>query len=111
MRAPPSDAVQRARDAADALSELEHRRDADHRDLQELRDLLCRPHFKVSYRGYLWYISFYEGRTNSVLNGAFIVSFVPGKCWLRGERYGYLGGRASGTNKARVCFCSVIREL
>lgn len=49
VRAPPSDAVQRARDAADALRELEHRRDADHRDLQELRDLLCRPHFKVGF--------------------------------------------------------------
>lgn len=47
VRAPPSDAVQRARDAADALRELEHRRETDHRDLQELRDLLCRPHFKV----------------------------------------------------------------
>jgi calcium/calmodulin-dependent serine protein kinase len=47
VRAPPSDAVQRARDAADALRELEHRRDTDHRDLQELRDLLCRPHFKA----------------------------------------------------------------
>lgn len=47
VRAPPSDAVQRARDAADALSELEPRRDTDHRDLQELRDLLCRPYFKV----------------------------------------------------------------
>ncbi|KAJ3620984.1 hypothetical protein MTP99_003165 [Tenebrio molitor] len=47
VRAPPSDAVQRARDAADALRELEHRRDTDHRDLQELRDLLCRPHFKL----------------------------------------------------------------
>ncbi|XP_017776635.1 PREDICTED: peripheral plasma membrane protein CASK-like, partial [Nicrophorus vespilloides] len=46
VRAPPSDAVQRARDAADALREMEHRRDADHRDLQELRDLLCRPHIK-----------------------------------------------------------------
>lgn len=49
VRAPPGDAVQRAKDAADALRELEHRRDTDHRDLQELRDLLCRPHFKVSY--------------------------------------------------------------
>lgn len=48
VRAPPSDAVQRARDAADVLIELEHRRDVDHRDLQELRDLLCRPHFKVT---------------------------------------------------------------
>ncbi|CAH0553900.1 unnamed protein product [Brassicogethes aeneus] len=48
VRAPPSDAVQCARDAADALRELENRRDTDHRDLQELRDLLCRPHFKVS---------------------------------------------------------------
>ncbi|XP_044261759.1 peripheral plasma membrane protein CASK isoform X3 [Tribolium madens] len=47
IRAPPSDAVQRAKDAADALRELEHRRDTDHRDLQELRDLLCRPHFKA----------------------------------------------------------------
>ncbi|XP_063906651.1 peripheral plasma membrane protein CASK isoform X2 [Zophobas morio] len=47
VRTPPSDAVQRARDAADALRELEHRRDTDHRDLQELRDLLCRPHFKA----------------------------------------------------------------
>lgn len=47
VRAPPSDGVQKARDAADALRELEHRRDTDHRDLQELRDLLCRPHFKV----------------------------------------------------------------
>lgn len=46
-RPPPSDAVQRARDAADALRELEHRRDTDYRDLQELRDLLCRPHFKA----------------------------------------------------------------
>lgn len=52
-RAPQGDAVQRARDAADALSELENRRDADHRDLQELRDLLCRPHFKVSAGGSL----------------------------------------------------------
>ncbi|KAK9879254.1 hypothetical protein WA026_004104 [Henosepilachna vigintioctopunctata] len=49
IRTPPSDAVQRARDAADAIRELEHRRDADHRDLQELRDLLCRPHFKVRW--------------------------------------------------------------
>lgn len=49
VRAPPSDAVQRARDAADVLIELEHRRDIDHRDLQELRDLLCRPHFKVGF--------------------------------------------------------------
>lgn len=48
VRAPPSDAVQKARDVADALRELEHRRDTDHRDLQELRDILCRPHFKVS---------------------------------------------------------------
>lgn len=47
VRAPPGDGVQRARDAADALREMDHRRDADHRDLQELRDLLCRPHFKV----------------------------------------------------------------
>lgn len=49
IRMPLSEAVQSARDAADALRELEHRRDADHRDLQELRDLLCRPHFKVSF--------------------------------------------------------------
>lgn len=48
VRTPPSDGVQCARDAADALRELEHRRDTDHRDLQELRDLLCRPHLKVS---------------------------------------------------------------
>ncbi|XP_074041488.1 peripheral plasma membrane protein CASK isoform X3 [Leptinotarsa decemlineata] len=47
IRAPLNDAVQSARDAADALRELEHRRDTDHRDLQELRDLLCRPHFKA----------------------------------------------------------------
>ncbi|XP_018580227.1 peripheral plasma membrane protein CASK [Anoplophora glabripennis] len=47
LRPPISDAVQNARDAADALRELEHRRDTDHRDLQELRDLLCRPHFKA----------------------------------------------------------------
>lgn len=47
VRAPPSDAGQRVRDAVDALRELEHRRDVDHRDLQELRDLLSRPHFKV----------------------------------------------------------------
>ncbi|CAG9815741.1 unnamed protein product [Phaedon cochleariae] len=46
VRAPTIDAVQSARDAADALRELEHRRDADRRELQELRDLLCRPHFK-----------------------------------------------------------------
>ncbi|CAG9857160.1 unnamed protein product [Phyllotreta striolata] len=46
LRAPLNDAVQCARDAADALRDLEHRRDADYRDLQELRDLLCRPHFK-----------------------------------------------------------------
>ncbi|KAJ8920366.1 hypothetical protein NQ315_005230, partial [Exocentrus adspersus] len=46
LRTPLIDAVQSARDAADALRELDHRRDADHRDLQELRDLLCRPHFK-----------------------------------------------------------------
>ncbi|XP_050500704.1 peripheral plasma membrane protein CASK-like [Diabrotica virgifera virgifera] len=48
LRAPLNDAVQCARDAADALRDLEHRRDTDYRDLQELRDLLCRPHFKVS---------------------------------------------------------------
>ncbi|XP_049821194.1 peripheral plasma membrane protein CASK isoform X2 [Aethina tumida] len=47
LRPPQSDAVQIARDAADALRELENRRDTDHRDLQELRDLLCRPHFKA----------------------------------------------------------------
>ncbi|XP_056634547.1 peripheral plasma membrane protein CASK isoform X1 [Diorhabda sublineata] len=46
LRAPLNDAVQCARDAADILRELEHRRDIDYRDLQELRDLLCRPHFK-----------------------------------------------------------------
>lgn len=48
IRMPMNEAVQSSRDTADALRELEHRRDADHRDLQELRDLLCRPHFKVS---------------------------------------------------------------
>ncbi|XP_057652901.1 peripheral plasma membrane protein CASK isoform X5 [Diorhabda carinulata] len=46
LRAPLNGAVQCARDAADILRELEHRRDIDYRDLQELRDLLCRPHFK-----------------------------------------------------------------
>lgn len=47
VRAPPNDAVQRARDVVDALRELDHRRDVDHRDLQELRDLLNRHHFKA----------------------------------------------------------------
>lgn len=49
LRTPLNDAVQCARDAADALRDLEHRRDTDFRDLQELRDLLCRPHFKVKF--------------------------------------------------------------
>ncbi|XP_045461398.1 peripheral plasma membrane protein CASK isoform X2 [Harmonia axyridis] len=47
IRVPPSDAVQRARDVADALRELEHRRDVDNRDLQELRDLLGNSFFKA----------------------------------------------------------------
>ncbi|KAK4881098.1 hypothetical protein RN001_004417 [Aquatica leii] len=46
VRAPPSDAVQRCRNVIDALRELEHRRDVDHRDLQELKELLNRPHLK-----------------------------------------------------------------
>lgn len=47
-RAPPSDGVQRCRDALDALVMLEHRRDVDPRDLDELRELLARPHLRVS---------------------------------------------------------------
>ncbi|XP_031338136.1 peripheral plasma membrane protein CASK-like [Photinus pyralis] len=46
VRAPPSDAAQRARNAIDAVRDLEQRRGVDHRDLQELRDLLNRAHFK-----------------------------------------------------------------
>ena len=48
IRAPPSDGIQRARDAADALRDMEHRRDIDYRDLQELQDFLNKPHFKVN---------------------------------------------------------------
>lgn len=61
IRMPLNEAVQKARDAADALRELEHRRDADHSELQELRDLLCRPHFKVSseFTYYGWKINKY----------------------------------------------------
>lgn len=47
VRGPPSDAVQKVRDALDLLRDFEHRRDVDYRDLQELQDLLSRPHVKV----------------------------------------------------------------
>lgn len=48
-RAPPSDAVQRCREAIDALAILEHRPDVDINDVEELRDLLTRPHSRVRY--------------------------------------------------------------
>ncbi|KAF5301157.1 hypothetical protein FQA39_LY10835 [Lamprigera yunnana] len=49
VRAPPSDAVQRCRNVIDALRELEHRRDVDHRDLHELKELLNRPNLKNTF--------------------------------------------------------------
>lgn len=48
-RAPPSDAVQRCREAIDALAILEHRQDIDIGDVEELRDILTRPHSRVGY--------------------------------------------------------------
>ncbi|KAK9739208.1 Protein kinase domain [Popillia japonica] len=47
VRSPPSDGIQKARDVLDVLRDFEHRRDVDYRDLQELQDLLNRPHIKV----------------------------------------------------------------
>ncbi|GLV44213.1 CASK [Carabus blaptoides fortunei] len=47
VRAPPSDGVQRSREAIDALAILEHRPDVDLSDVEELRDLLSRPHSRA----------------------------------------------------------------
>lgn len=47
VRAPPSDGLQRLRDTVEILRELQHRRNVDHRDVQELIDLLSRSHLKV----------------------------------------------------------------
>lgn len=49
-RAPPGDAVQRCREAIDALAILERRQDIDIGDVEELRDILTRPHSRVSTR-------------------------------------------------------------
>lgn len=51
MRSPPSDAVERCRDAIFYLRELEHSPvdpDVDYADVDDLRDLLLKPHFRVS---------------------------------------------------------------
>lgn len=50
MRSPPSDAVERCRDALNYLRELEHSSmdpDLDYGDIDDLRELLLKPHFKV----------------------------------------------------------------
>lgn len=50
-RAPPSDAVQKCREAAESLRELDQNSpelETDFGDLQELRDILARPHVRVS---------------------------------------------------------------
>lgn len=48
VRAPPSDGVLRCREALDALAILEHRPDVDINDVEELRDILSKPHSRVS---------------------------------------------------------------
>ena len=51
MRSPPSDAVERCRDALNYLRELEHTSidpDLDYADIDDLRELLLKPHFRVS---------------------------------------------------------------
>lgn len=51
MRSPPSDAVERCRDAIFFLRELEHSAvepEIDYVDLDDLRELLLKPHFRVS---------------------------------------------------------------
>ncbi|KAK6628194.1 hypothetical protein RUM43_002006 [Polyplax serrata] len=49
MRSPPSDAVERCRDAIFFLRELEHSAvepEIDYVDLDDLRELLLKPHFR-----------------------------------------------------------------
>jgi hypothetical protein len=50
-RAPPSDAVQKCREVAESLRELDQNSpelESDFEELQELRDILARPHVRVS---------------------------------------------------------------
>ncbi|GLH02156.1 Peripheral plasma membrane protein CASK [Gryllus bimaculatus] len=53
-RAPPSDAVQKCREVAEVVRELEQAAaelDVEPADLEELRDILARPHVRVSGSG------------------------------------------------------------
>lgn len=51
MRSPASDAVERCRDAIFYLREFEHSTidpDIDYADIDDLREILLKPHFRVS---------------------------------------------------------------
>ncbi|KAH1005753.1 hypothetical protein HUJ04_006678 [Dendroctonus ponderosae] len=48
IKAPSTEAVQCCHHVLEILRDLEHRRDIDRREIQELNDLLNRPNFKVS---------------------------------------------------------------
>lgn len=53
MRSPPSDAVERCRDAINYLRDLELNPidpDVDYADIDDLRALLLKPHFKVCFQ-------------------------------------------------------------
>ena len=59
-RAPPSDAVQKCREVAELLRELDQNSpelESEIVELEELRDILARPHVRVSKRGFCWRLS------------------------------------------------------
>ena len=54
-RAPPSDAVQKCREVAEVLRELDQNSpelESEIGELEELRDILTRPHVRVSKSGF-----------------------------------------------------------
>jgi hypothetical protein len=59
-RAPPSDAVQKCREVAEVLRELDQNSpelESEIGELEELRDILVRPHVRVSKSGFSWHLS------------------------------------------------------